>query len=247
MLYRLIACAALSFAATGLTHAAPVADYSVQFNSGFDATAHPNLSFTYADVQADGLHTYYDSTDSSTIRVGNVLTSGDQYTLHLDIASVSRTDWTRKLVDFASQSSDAGVYIDSGRLSFYDSLGHLTVQSSLALLSPGEAFQFTLTRTSAGDVTAYLNGAAQFTFQDVSGLATFNTAGHAAYVLTDDFNNGYVPYEITPAVVRSISVYNQALSAGEVASISVVPEPSAPALILAGVLCMGFLSKRRRG
>ncbi|MDE2401561.1 MAG: hypothetical protein KGL90_07825 [Burkholderiales bacterium] len=245
MLNRFITVSALTLAAMSTAQAAPSADYSVQFDSSFNAAANPNLSITDADVQADGLHTYYGSWGASTISVSNVLSTGSEYTLNLNIASVSRTDWTRKLVDFAGQSSNAGVYIDSGRLSFYDQLGHLAAQSSTELLAPGQPFQFTLTRTSTGDVTGYFNGSAQFSFQDTTDLAVFNTASHRAYVLTDDFNNGYVPYEITPGVVRSISVYNQALSATNVASITAVPETESAVLALAGLLLVIFLIKRR--
>ncbi len=163
----------------------------------------------------------------------------------LSFASVARTDYTRKLLDFAGLTSDAGVYINDGHLAFSygGSAAHASVLGTAAVLTPGQAFNLTLTRSAlSGSFTAYVNGVEQFSFLDTVGEAVFSSALKSIYVLTDD-NAGY---EITPGVLKGISVYNTALSATDVASITTVPEPESYALALAGLLTIGSLMKRRR-
>lgn len=243
MLYRIAAASLLALAAVTSAQAAPTADYSVLFTTPFNAAANPGLAFTDADVQADGLHTYYGSWGASSVSLADVLASGSEYTLNLSFASVARTDYTRKLLDFAGLTSDAGVYINDGALAFSNS-AHANVLGTAAVLSPGQAFNLTLTRSAlSGSFTAYINGVEQFSFLDTVGETVFSSALKSIYVLTDD-NDGY---EITPGVLKGISVYNTALSASDVASISAVPEPESYALALAGLLTVGSLMKRRRG
>ncbi|CAH0354397.1 LamG-like jellyroll fold domain-containing protein [Aquabacterium sp. CECT 9606] len=243
MLYRIAAASLLALAAVTSAQAAPTADYSVLFTTPFNAAANPGLTFTDADVQADGLHTYYGSWGASSVSLADVLASGSEYTLNLSFASVARTDYTRKLLDFAGLTSDAGVYINDGALAFSNS-AHANVLGTAAVLSPGQAFNLTLTRSAlSGSFTAYINGVEQFSFLDTAGETVFSSALKSIYVLTDD-NDGY---EITPGVLKGISVYNTALSATDVASISAVPEPESYALALAGLLTVGSLMKRRRG
>lgn len=243
MLYRIATTSLLALAAVTSAQAAPTADYSVLFTTPFNAAANPGLTFTDADVQADGLHTYYGSWGASSVSLADVLASGSEYTLNLSFASVARTDYTRKLLDFAGLTSDAGVYITDGALAFTNS-AHANVLGTAAVLSPGHAFNLTLTRSAlSGSFTAYINGIEQFSFLDTAGETAFSSALKSIYVLTDD-NAGY---EITPGVLKDISVYNTALSATDVASISAVPEPESYALALAGLLTVGSLMKRRRG
>ncbi|MBA4108209.1 MAG: hypothetical protein C0487_01240 [Leptothrix sp. (in: Bacteria)] len=245
MLYRIAATSLLALAAVTSAQAAPTADYSVLFTTPFNAAANPGLTFTDADVQADGLHTYYGSWGASSVSLADVLASGSEYTLNLSFASVARTDYTRKLLDFAGLTSDAGVYINDGALAFSHagSPTHADVLGTAAVLSPGQAFNLTLTRSAlSGSFTAYINGIEQFGFLDTAGETAFSSALKSIYVLTDD-NDGY---EITPGVLKGISVYNTALSATDVASISAVPEPESYALALAGLLTVGSLMKRRR-
>lgn len=245
MSYRFAVASLLSLAAMTAAQAAPVADYSVQFDSSFNGAANPNVTFTDADVQANGLHTYYGGWGASTVSVSDVLTTGTEYTINLSFAAISRTDYTRKLVDFAGLTSDAGIYVNDGAIAFSyaGSSTHADVLGTAAVLVPEQAFNFTLTRSAlTGSVTAYVNGVQQFSFLDTAGEAVFSSALKSIYLLTDD-NGGY---EITPGVLKGVSVYNTALNASEVAAISAVPEPESLALALAGLATAGFLVKRRR-
>ena len=245
MFFRITAASLLALAAATSAQAAPVADYSVQFTTPFDAAAHPGVTFTDADVQADGLHTYYGSWGASSVSLSDVLASGSEYTLNLSFASIARTDDTRKLLDFAGLTSDAGVYANHGQLAYAyaGSPTHADISGAAAVLTPGQAFNLTLTRSAlSNSFTAYVNGIEQFSFLDTAGETVFSSALKSIYILTDD-NGGY---EITPGVLKGISVYNTALSATDVASITAVPEPESYALALAGLLAVGSLMKRRR-
>ncbi len=244
MLYRITAASLLALAAATSAQAAPVADYSVQFDDTYSAAANPGVTFTDADVQADGLHTYYGSWGASSVSLSDALASGSEYTLNLSFGSIARVDYTRKLLDFAGLTSDAGLYTNHGQLaySYAGSPTHADISGVAAVLTPGQAFNLTLTRALSGSFTAYVNGVEQFSFLDTAGETIFSSALKSIYILTDD-NDGY---EITPGVLKGISVYNTALNATDVASISAVPEPHSYALAVAGLLAVGSLMKRRR-
>ncbi|RZL00491.1 MAG: hypothetical protein EOP36_15505 [Rubrivivax sp.] len=239
----------------GTAQAAPVADYSVKFNSQFDASAHPELGLVNADVTAGGLQThgfYNDQGVASqiTLNASGILASAGDYTIDLDFGGVASTRWTVKLLDFYGQSQNSGLYIDNHNISFYDNEGNPTRGSS-ALIQDDAAFSVTLSRSSAtSTVTGYINGVQQFSFLDALGLATFNPLQF--FIFTDDVvtpGSGGDAYESRAGLIKGISVYQTALSAGDVASlhnVSMVPEPEGWALALGGLLACGVLSRRRR-
>ncbi|MGH6646694.1 PEP-CTERM sorting domain-containing protein [Aquabacterium sp.] len=244
MLYRAAIASLIAIVGVHTTaQAAPVADYSVQFDSSFNAAANTQLTLVNADVQADGLHTNEALWGTSSVSLANVLSTGSEYTISLDFAYVGRTDSSRKILDFFGRSSEAGFYLNSGGFVFYDGLGHPQAESFASVLSPYEAFNVTVSRTSAGIFTAYFNGVEQLQFEDSAGLAVFNSPGFAAYILTDEVDG----YEITNGALTGISVYKTALSTSDLGGgISPVPEPESYALALAGLLTVGSLMKRRR-
>ena len=247
MSYRLALASLLSTAAITTAFAAPAPSYSVQFNSSYNQAANPNLVFTDADVQADGLHTYYGSSGASTVSLSNALLSGSEYTVSLSFTGISRTDYTRKVLDFGGLTSDAGIYVNDGAIAFSNATSstHADVSGAAGVLAPFTSFNFTLTRSAASNiVVGYVNGLEQFSFQDTAGQAVFSSALKSIYILTDN-NDGY---EITPGVLKGINVYNTALSPADFGgSISAVPEPESYALCLAGLMTLGYLMKRRRG
>lgn len=245
MLYRAAIASLIAIAGVHATaQAAPVADYSVKFDSSFNAVANPELTLVNADVQADGLHTNETLWGTSSVSLANILSIGSEYTISLDFAYVGRTDSSRKILDFFGRTTEAGFYLNDGGFTFFDGLGHPQAQSFASVLSPYEAFNVTVSRTSAGLFTAYFNGAQQLQFEDSNGLAIFNSPGFAAYILTDEVDG----YEITNGALTGINVYKTALSAADLggSSITPVPEPESYAMALAGLVTVASLLKRRR-
>lgn len=245
MFYRAAIASLIAFAGVQATaQAAPVADYSVTFDSSYNAAANPQLTLVNADVQADGLHTNEALWGTSSVSLANILSTGFEYTISLDFAYVGRTDSSRKILDFFGRTTEAGFYLNSGGFVFFDGIGHAQAESFDSVLSPYEAFNVTVSRTSAGIFTAYFNGAQQLQFADTNGLAIFNSPGFAAYILTDEVDG----YEITNGALSGINVYKTALSAAELGypSITPVPEPESYVMTLAGLATVAYLLKRRR-
>lgn len=225
---------------------AQAADFSVLFNTSYNAAAHTNV-IAPGTLTANGL-VFGEGAGVSLLNVIN----GGEYTIdttfRLDV-----TAYWRKLVDFKARGSDNGLYENDGRISFYtDSL--LTDGSSTNFV-PGQDIRLTITRSAGNIVTAYLNGAEEFSFDDAAGDAVFNGNDHVANFFFDDLvSNGY---ERSPGVVRYIQVFNHALSADDVIALGDarivgdtptgnVPEPTTVALMLAGAMTVTSLMKRRR-
>lgn len=253
MLYRITAASLLALATATSAQAAPIADYSVQFNSQFDAAAHPELGLVNADVTADGLQTHGFYNDQGvpsqiTLDASGILPSAGDYTIKMDFGGVAVTRWSVKLLDFANRTQDMGLYIDNHNISFYDYQGGWNMGSS-PLIQDNMPFSVTLSRSSATNLVAgYINGVQQFSFLDTLGLAVFNPSQF--YLFTDDVatpGSGGDAYESRAGVIKSIDIYQMALSATDVASISAVPEPESYALAVIGLLTVGSLMKRRRG
>jgi len=255
MLYRAAIASLLAIATVhGAAQAAPIADFSVKFNDQFDATAHPELGLVNVDVTANGLQTYgfYNWPGPSVVSLdaSGILASGGDYTINLDIGSVASPRWTIKLLDFYSQTQNAGLYIYDYNISFFDNQGNPTGGSSHAIQSY-QPFSVTLSRSSAtNQVVGYINGIEQFSFQDTQGLAVFNPLQFLLF--TDDVvtpGSGGDAYESLAGTINGISLYKTALSSGDVASlygVGMVPEPESWVLALGGLLTCAYLAKRRR-
>lgn len=232
---------ALSLLAAASMASAQAADYSVQFDTSFTASAHPEVSI-HGLPAADGMY----FVEGYGVNLSNVLTSS-VYTIDTRF-SFDVTQYSRKVIDFGDRSSDNGLYETDGRLSFYaDGLSTDGITNSFA---DGQEVRLTLTRSASNIFTAYLNGVQEFSFDDTAGNTLFSGPNSIARFFMDDLVTS--GYERSPGTVRYIQVFDQALSAGDVLTLSgpspvgMVPEPESMALALAGLLAVGTLMKRRR-
>lgn len=177
-------------------------------------------------------------TDSGIQMLGEI--NASEYTLDLTF-NLHYTSYWHKIVDFKDRVEDAGVYLQDDQLVFAQPDTSLVYGSGLAGAVSGT--RITMTRDNTGLFSAYLNGGLQFSFLDSANAAVFNTnAGQtSAWLLADDVNWG--GNEQTIGTLTSVKVFDRALSAREIAA---VPEPETYALLVAGLLTVGTLSRRRQ-
>ena len=134
----------------------------------------------------------------------------------------------RKIIDFSSLTSDAGLYNLSSSLNFYP-----------VTTGPGGAFlantlaTLLLTRTAAGQVTGFVNGIQQITFMDTTNLALASTLNF----FVDDFATGQ--REASGGFVDYIRISDDK-------AVSSVPLPAGFPLLAAGLAGLGLVSRRRR-
>ena len=149
----------------------------------------------------------------------------------------------RKLVDFASLTSNTGVYDSNGVITFSPN-----ASTGSQIISAGTNVHVVITRNSAtGVVSGYVNGQLSFSFTDTTLAATAST-GFRFFI--DDLITSQT--EASGGTVNYMRFYNGALTQGEVTSLFAagpplaVPEPSTYALLSVGGIVMAVTALRRR-
>lgn len=145
----------------------------------------------------------------------------------------------RKLIDFSNRASDAGYYNLNGSLvAFPLPIGSATV------FAANTPVRLTLSRTSAGLITGYIDGVQIFSAMDAANNSQTAINGlNPLHFFRDDFQ---VPNEASPGFVDYIRIFDTAITPGEAEpQPGAVPEPATWAMMLLGFGAMGASLRRR--
>ncbi len=169
------------------------------------------------------------------------------YTIELSFSTnLDSTQAWSKLVDFAGQSSDNGLYIHNSsgfRLQFFPQS-----DATVSDFSAGTTFDVVLTRNSTtGVVTGYVDGQFRFSFPDSGSIGVVTATNNTLHFFVDDHIQNT---EASSGMLNYLRIYDGALTSSQVATLyaagapSAIPEPGASAATL-GAAALGLLVLRR--
>lgn len=122
----------------------------------------------------------------------------------------------RRILDFKNGTSDNGLYVFSGQLTFFP-----VVFGPGAPIAANAYVQVVLTRNAGGNVAGYVNGVQQFSFADSGGLAVIDANNTLRFF--QDNTSGGAGNEASAGSVARIRLYDGALSASAVAALDRLP------------------------
>ena len=154
--------------------------------------------------------------------------SGSSYTIVLLFRYDTLPSYA-KIVDYNNRGQEHGLYYQGGQLQYWPDS-----QISTGVVAAGVYAQVVLTRDSDDSVKGYVDGVEKFSFEDLTGkaLPDFNQALHFFH---DDLQGNLI--EFSAGAVARIRLYNDALSASEVAALDRLPgqEPTVLRGDIAGI------------
>ncbi|OYY95517.1 MAG: hypothetical protein B7Y41_03175 [Hydrogenophilales bacterium 28-61-23] len=210
-----------------------------------DVMGGPSLVALGGSITATG----YQFATKQGLSLSNVLTDSD-YSIDMSF-SFSALSAYRRILEFKGLTSDNGLYTrsDAGAstaaLNFYRGTSYAPpfVEGAAQVFALDTPARVTLTRDNAGVVAGYVNGVAQFAFNDSTGQALFSGPNAIAYFFQDEHASGV---EDPTGTVSYIRIYDTALSGAQVAALAApVPEADTYALMLLGIGLVGFIARRR--
>jgi hypothetical protein len=248
-----VCCAAVAVCTPGgMTAAAPAsaalrADYQFQNTLSSSLGAPPALtnlglgadSFATESVNGSSqvVLTFPDENGVRLAPTAGVI-SNDRYTLVVlfSFAQITNHLWQR-IVDFQNGTSDRGLYSYQGALELYP-----YAKGTTATIKAGEYLLVALTRDSAGMVTGYVDGTKQFSYDDSSTRAAVIDAHNTLRFFRDNESGGASGESSAGAVAR-IQLYDEALTAKQVAQLPRVPSV-ATGTATANVGSLSFAAQR---
>jgi hypothetical protein len=137
------------------------------------------------------------------------------YTVALEFSFAS-TGGYRKIIDFKDLTLDSGLYNLNHALDFYP-----VALGPGSPIQPNTFGQVVLTRTAAGAVTGYFNGAQLFAFSDASALSVLLSNSFNLFI-DDTRTNGA---EASAGMVARVRLWDGALTPQQVAALDGNPPP----------------------
>lgn len=161
----------------------------------------------------------------------------DTYTIAVlfRFATVTGGDGWRRIVDFKDGTSDRGLYVYRGALELYPD-----ARGTTATIKAEGYVQVVLTRDSTGTVTGYVDGAKQFSFDDSLLNDAVIDANNTLRFFRDNESGGF-PGEASAGAVARIRLYDEALTAEQVAALS--GNPVSTGMLSANVASLAFASQ----
>jgi hypothetical protein len=159
------------------------------------------------------------------------------YSVLIDFSFDDLTGW-RRILDFKNLQSDTGLYNLDEALNFYD------IAVGTPAFTPGVPVRLVVTRDNATDLfTGYINGISQFSFNDSGDVAVFDAPNNVMKFFIDDI---VVANEESAGRVSQIAIYDNALTASEVAAVGAIPEPGSAIFGLSTLaICLGGRWRRK--
>ena len=203
-----------------VTSARLKADYQFQNSLASSVAGSPNLnnvgSNTFASAIVDGnprTVLNFSPNNGVTLSPTVGVVPNDAYTIAVLFRFSEVNSW-RKILDFKNGEVDRGLFVLDGKLIFYNE----TSSGIGASVSPNTYVQVVLTRDSDKHVVGYVDGVVQFSFTDVDGLAEISDQNTLRF-----FNNIQGPGDTSSGSVARIRLYDNAITADEVALLDRLP------------------------
>ena len=212
--------AAVSLTAAMSAHATLVADYQLDNSYASSTGTAPALvpigspSFVSDSVYGSRSTVLsYPAGSGLSLATDTILPGGTIYTI-LIRGRHDPVDGFAKLIDFAGNNADYGLYDNNGSLNFYDLAGGTTLNFGYGYTD------VVLTRSNDGALAGYVNGVLQISADDSVNLeAAIDPSVKALIFFVDDTVTAGA--EVSAGAVARIQIWNTALTAEEVAAISV--------------------------
>ena len=205
---------------------------SYDFNGSLSDTLGNGVPLTSSGGSISGGR--YSFSDNEGLRLTSALPSTTDYGIETRLRVDDSVVGYNKLIDFQDLSSDLGLYIFNGQITFY------TLSSNFGSVSVGTDFTLGLAR-SAGSIQVFLDGVSLFTVADASNQAV--PLLNVLNFFIDDNTTGQ--RESFAGSVDFIRIHNDSSTFGTEPQPATVPEPTSLAF-LGAATAMGFGASFRR-
>lgn len=157
----------------------------------------------------------------------------------LDSLNGPRGNGYVKLIDFSNRISDSGYYSYNGHLNAYP-----LSNSTNVVFAAGTPVRLTLSRDSAGLITAYIDGTQIYSQSDSTNQSKTAIDGlNPLTFFADDSATAFG--EASAGFVDYIRIFDSAITPGQAGPVG-VPEPSSWMMMIAGFGLVGAAARRRK-